>query len=63
MDICYDGRWGYGPLLVSLANSLEILYCGILAGKASKCSPTPYDTPFRVASVIPYHWLAPVRVK
>jgi len=26
MDICYDGRWGYGPLLVSLANSHEVLY-------------------------------------
>jgi hypothetical protein len=26
MDICYDGRWGYGPLLVSLANSQEVLY-------------------------------------
>jgi hypothetical protein len=26
MDISYDGRWGYVPLLVSLANSQEILY-------------------------------------
>ncbi len=26
MDISYDGRWGYGPLLVSLANSQEVLY-------------------------------------
>jgi hypothetical protein len=26
MDISYDGRWGYGPLLISLANSQEVLY-------------------------------------
>jgi len=25
MDITYDGRWGYGPLVVSLANSQELL--------------------------------------
>jgi hypothetical protein len=25
MDISYDGRWGYGPLLVSLGNSQEVL--------------------------------------
>jgi len=26
MDISYNGRWGYAPLLVTLANSQEILY-------------------------------------
>jgi hypothetical protein len=26
MDVSYDGRWGYGPLLVSLANSQEVLF-------------------------------------
>jgi hypothetical protein len=25
MDISYDGRWGFGPLVVSLANSQELL--------------------------------------
>lgn len=26
MDVSYDGRWGYGPLIVSLANTQEVLY-------------------------------------
>jgi hypothetical protein len=26
MDISHDGRWGFGPLVVSLANSQEVLY-------------------------------------
>jgi hypothetical protein len=26
LDIRYDGRWGFGPLVVSLANSQEVLY-------------------------------------
>jgi len=26
MDMAYDGRWGFGPLVVSLANSDEVLY-------------------------------------
>lgn len=26
MDVSYDGQWGYGPLLISLANSQEVLY-------------------------------------
>lgn len=26
MDMSYDGRWGFGPLVVSLANSDEVLY-------------------------------------
>jgi hypothetical protein len=26
MDISYDGRWGYAPLIVSLSNSREILF-------------------------------------
>ncbi len=26
MDMSYDGRWGFGPLFVSLANSDELLY-------------------------------------
>lgn len=26
MDLSYDGRWGFGPLVVSLANSDEVLY-------------------------------------
>lgn len=26
MDMCYKGRWGFGPLVVSLANSREVLY-------------------------------------
>jgi hypothetical protein len=26
MDISYDGRWGFGPLIVSLANTQEVLY-------------------------------------
>ena len=25
-DLAYDGKWGYGPLLVSLANSSEVLW-------------------------------------
>jgi len=25
-DMAYNGKWGYGPLLVSLANSSEVLY-------------------------------------
>jgi hypothetical protein len=26
MDLSYDGRWGFGPLVISLANSGEVLY-------------------------------------
>lgn len=26
LDVRYDGRWGFGPLIVSLANSQEVLY-------------------------------------
>lgn len=26
MDVSYDGRWGFGPLVISLANSGEMLY-------------------------------------
>ena len=26
MDMSYNGRWGFGPLVVSLANSREVLY-------------------------------------
>lgn len=26
MHVSYDGRWGFGPLVVSLANSQEVLY-------------------------------------
>lgn len=26
MDVAYDGRWGYAPLFVTLANTREILY-------------------------------------
>jgi len=26
MDMAYDGRWGFSPLVVSLANSQEVLY-------------------------------------
>lgn len=26
MDMAYDGRWGFGPLIVSLANTQEVLY-------------------------------------
>ena len=26
MDLSYDGRWGFGPLVVSLANTGEVLY-------------------------------------
>lgn len=26
LDVRYDGRWGFGPLVVSLANSQEVLY-------------------------------------
>jgi len=26
MDVSFDGRWGFGPLVVSLANSQEVLY-------------------------------------
>ena len=26
MDLNYDGRWGFGPLVVSLANSAELLF-------------------------------------
>jgi len=34
MDISYNGKWGYAPLIVSLANSREVLYVVNRSGNA-----------------------------